>query len=110
MNHPLRRYCKLAMSILLCVTLSGCFLRPYRFTVIQGNEIAPDTIAQLQVGMSVEEVRYLMGTAMLQDVFHENRWDYIYIEKPGYGPAERYHLALFFEDGRVSNITRDPMP
>lgn len=109
MNHPLRRYFYLVISVLMCVAISGCFLRPYRFPVTQGNEICADTVAQLQVGMSANEVRYLMGTPMLQDVFHENRWDYIYIEKPGYGPAARYHLAIFFQDGHIASIMQDPL-
>jgi outer membrane protein assembly factor BamE len=67
-------------------------------------------VAQLQVGMSAEEVRYIMGTPMLQDAFHDNRWDYIYMQKPGYEPRERYHLTIFFQDGRVSQIMQNQMP
>lgn len=96
--------------ILLCVSLSGCFLRPYRFTVTQGNEITPEAVSQLQVGMSAEEVRYIMGTPLLNDVFHENRWDYIYTQKPGYEPTERYHVAILFKEGYVTQIMREALP
>ncbi len=47
---------------------------------------------------------------MLQDVFHTNRWDYVYYEKPSKGPEVRSHLAIYFDRGVVSEIIRDPLP
>lgn len=101
---------KLFGCLLISISLSGCFLRPYRFTVEQGNVICADTVASLQIGMSQDEVHYLMGTPLLQDVFHDNRWDYVYSEKPGYQPRKQYHVAIFFENGSVSQIQRDCLP
>lgn len=110
MNHPMRRPVSFIMSVLICVCLSGCIFRPYRFTITQGNEICADSVAQLQIGMSAEEVHYIMGTPMLQDTFHENRWDYVFTNTPGYEPTERYHVAIFFQDGRVTQIREDQIP
>ena len=60
--------------------------------------------------MSEEQVQYVLGTPMLQDVFHTNRWDYVYYEKPGKGPVKRSHLAIYFNDGVVSEVISDPLP
>ncbi len=95
--------------VILSLLLSGCFIRPYKFDLKQGNEITPDKIAQVQPGMSEEQVRHVLGTPMLHDVFHTNRWDYVYYEKPGHGPVTRRHLAIYFNDGRVAEVTRDPL-
>jgi outer membrane protein assembly factor BamE len=101
---------KSATCISLCLFLSACFIRPYKFDITQGNLVTADTVEQLQTGMTEEQVQYLLGTPMLHDVFHTNRWDYIYYEKPGYGEPKRRHLAIYFEQGRVERITRDEMP
>ncbi len=84
-------------------------MRPYKFDVEQGNVLSAEKIDEIQPGMSEEEVRYVLGTPMLQDVFHTNRWDYVYYEKPGYGDPVRQHLAIYFDNGRVERVTRDPM-
>lgn len=95
---------------LLALSLSACFIRPYKFDLEQGNLISADKIAQVQPGMSEEQVKYVLGTPMLQDVFHTNRWDYVYLEKPSYGKEKRSHLAIYFNDGVVSEVIRDPLP
>lgn len=94
----------------LCLCISGCFIRPYKFDIEQGNLVTAEKVEQVQPGMSEEQVRYLLGSPMLHDVFHTNRWDYIYYEKPGYGEPKRRHLAIYFDQGRVMNLTRDELP
>ncbi|HRE31640.1 MAG TPA: outer membrane protein assembly factor BamE [Candidatus Berkiella sp.] len=64
----------------------------------------------IHAGMSEEEVRYILGTPMLHDIFHTNRWDYVYLEKPNEGEEVRRHLAIYFENGYVEKITQDPLP
>lgn len=104
MKKHLNCLLKITCILGLSVSLSACFLKPYRFTVLQGNVLCSDTLAELQLGMSQAEVHYLLGTPVLQDVFHENRWDYVYMEKPGYCPTEQYHVAVFFDAGKVVDI------
>lgn len=102
---------KLATYTLLALSLSACIIRPYKFDLEQGNLITADKISQVHTGMSEEEVKYVLGTPMLQDVFHTNRWDYVYYEKPGNGDnVQRSHLAVYFNRGVVSEIIRDPLP
>ena len=101
--------CKGILWLCLCLSLNACFIKPYRFDMYQGNAISSDKIAEIQPGMSQEQVRYVLGTPMLHDVFHTERWDYIYLEKPGRGEETRRHLAIYFEDGKVQRVTHDPL-
>ena len=99
---------KWLVLITIAVSLTGC-IRPFKFDVEQGNDITPETIMQISPGMSESEVRSILGTPMLNDVFHAQRWDYVYFERTGKGKETRMHLAVFFEDGRVVNVRRDPV-
>ncbi|MBS0289367.1 MAG: outer membrane protein assembly factor BamE [Proteobacteria bacterium] len=98
---------KLIGCLCLMLSLSACFIRPYKFGITQGNVITASKVAELQEGMSEEEVLYILGTPMLNDVFHLNRWDYIYYEKPTYGVEKRHHVAVYFENGHIAKITQD---
>ena len=65
--------------------------------------------------MTREQVRYIMGSPMVADVFHENRWDYLYLYQPGYGETEEKRVTVFFEDDRLARIDGsvrpgDPIP
>lgn len=96
---------KLLFIIVLALGLTGCFIRPYKFTLYQGNDIQAEQVSQIQVGMSKEQVRYLLGTPLLQDVFHAERWDYVYLEKPGYKKGIERHFSIYFDkDERVARV------
>ncbi|MBI2792532.1 MAG: outer membrane protein assembly factor BamE [Gammaproteobacteria bacterium] len=98
---------KIVSCLILSLLLSACFIRPYKFDLEQGNIITNEKVAQITPGMSEEQVRYVLGTPMLNDVFHTNRWDYVYYDKPRTGKETRQHIAVHFEDGRVVEVTRD---
>src|ERR1700759_4845640 len=51
-------------------------ITPYRITVVQGNFVSKEAAAQMQVGMSRAQVKQLLGTPLLTDIFHADRWDY----------------------------------
>ncbi len=101
---------KCTLLLLLSLFLSACVLRPYKFDIQQGNVITPEKVAQIQPGMSPEQVEYVLGTPLLNDVFHTERWDYIFYEKPGYKKPTRRHLAVYFADGKVVRVSEDPLP
>lgn len=63
----------------------------------QGNLLDEDRLAKLRPGMSQDEVRFLLGTPMLTDIFHSNRWDYVYYNKPGKEEPEQKRMTLFFD-------------
>jgi outer membrane protein assembly factor BamE len=84
---------------------SGCV---YRANIAQGNLIKEEDIAQLEIGMTKNQVRFLLGTPMLDDPFHVDRWDYVYYLKIGRRPAiAKRWLSVIFEDGVVTEIRRD---
>lgn len=94
----------LMLSAALPCLLSACasssmpsFLQPYQFDINQGNILEDDKMAQLKLGMSKEQVRFLLGTPMLDDMFHANRWDYIYFHKAGKDTPVQRKFALFFD-------------
>lgn len=86
--------------------LSGIGLpRVHKVDVTQGNVVEQDQVNQLRPGMNKEQVRFIMGTPMLDDTFHANRWDYLYRFKPGYGEIETKRTTLFFnENSKLVNI------
>ena len=97
---------RLFLVSLVSFMLSGCFIRPYKFDLQQGNTLTPEKIATIHPGMSEEQVRYVLGTPLLQDPFHANRWDYIYLEKPGARDKKEIEkrLIVFFDQGKVMRV------
>lgn len=76
----------------------------YRMTVQQGNIVNEDMIDQLQFGMTRNQVLYVLGTPMLADMFHTNRWDYTYTIRRGHQPMEVKPLTLWFENDQLARI------
>lgn len=96
---------KFLFPVLALSLLSACsWLTPYKIDINQGNIIEPQKVAQLQPGMSREQVRFLMGTSMLQDSFTPDRWDYLYYRKPGRKDPETQRLSLFFNGDRLIRV------
>lgn len=99
----------LLLSAALPCLLSACstssmptFLQPYQTDINQGNILEDDKMAQLKLGMSKEQVRFLLGTPMLDDMFHAERWDYVYFHKEGKAAPVERKFALFFENGKLA--------
>lgn len=86
------------------------WLRPYRPDVQQGNIITKDMVEQLRPGMTRDQVKFLLGTPTLIDIFHQNRWDYPYYLRRGNGEVQRRRLWVEFEDGKLARYRSDPMP
>ena len=103
------------LSTLAVTILSACAVptwvaenvHPYRINVRQGNYVDQAMVSQLRKGMSQDQVRFILGTPLLTDIFHSNRWDYVYRFKPGDGPAEERRIAVFFVDGRLDYVEGD---
>lgn len=77
----------------------------HRIDVQQGNVITQDVVNQLEPGMSRRQVQYVAGSPMLTDVFHQDRWDYLYHKRAGSGKVTQEHVALFFEDDALVRIS-----
>lgn len=85
--------------------------RPYVPDVVQGNFISSEQYAKLQVGMSREQVRQLMGTPLLASYFHANRWDYIFeFKRSGQIVGKERHVMVFFDGDKVVKFEGDALP
>jgi outer membrane protein assembly factor BamE len=84
---------------------SGCV---YRANIAQGNLIKEEDLAQLEIGMTKNQVRFLLGTPMIDDPFHADRWDYVYYLKIGRRQAiAKRWVSVIFDDGTVAEIRPD---
>ena len=99
----MRRVLILIISLFFSQLLVSCAYKP---DVQQGNTLDDKQIAQLKPGMTQQQVVFIMGTALLKDPFHKNRWDYIYTYTKGRGKAERRLLTLYFKNNRLAKIDK----
>lgn len=86
------------------------FLRPYRPDIQQGNFVSSEMISQLREGMSQDQVRFILGTPLLTDVFHANRWDYPFRIRKGNGETTASRVTLYFENDRLTRIVGGDLP
>jgi len=90
---------------IISLTLSACVFQP---SVQQGNFIEQDKVEQIEIGMTKNQIRFLMGTPMIDDPFNENRWDYVYFLKIGRNQAaSKAWVSIIFEENKVNQIIKD---
>jgi outer membrane protein assembly factor BamE len=95
-------------ALLACAALSGCgFAFVHKIDIQQGNVVTPQQVAGLKKGMTKAEVRQLLGTPLLTDVFHGERWDYYFSLTRRGTLEERTTLAVTFENERLAAWTGD---
>ncbi len=95
----------LVPSAVLMLILSGCALRPYQNPIEQGILLSPSQISQVQVGMTQDQVSYILGTPNLVDPYHANTWYYIYTNEQDYKPLVQHNLLINFDaTGKVISI------
>jgi outer membrane protein assembly factor BamE len=96
-------------TTLLAFALYGCGL-VYTIDIQQGNYVTDDLVAKLKNGMTKAEVRGLLGTPLLVDTFHQNRWEY-YFSSVKAGKADKpSRLSVFFESDKVVNFVGEARP
>ncbi|WP_025602264.1 outer membrane protein assembly factor BamE [Burkholderia sp. WSM2230] len=79
-------------------------ITPYRITVVQGNFVSKEAASQMQVGMSRAQVRQLLGTPLLADMFHADRWDYVFYFKRGStNVVQQRDFIVMFAGDRVAS-------
>lgn len=106
----------LCVALLTVGGLSGCaverYFLEYRINVQQGNLVEQKQIAQLRPGMTRDQVRYVLGTPLLQDPFHANRWDYVYRYEDGAtGQITMRNIFMYFNAaGQLERVGGDVAP
>jgi outer membrane protein assembly factor BamE len=86
------------------------FFSPYRPDIQQGNFVSQEMIEQLKVGMTREQVRFLLGTPLLTDVFHADRWDFPFYLARGNGELTSSRVTVHFKDNKVEKIDGGNLP
>jgi outer membrane protein assembly factor BamE len=124
-SKRLLRWCTLALLVMGAFIVSGCstkvdetqrtfmnsVFRPYVPDVIQGNFISSEQYAKLEVGMSREQVRQILGTPLLASYFHANRWDYVFeFKRLGEKISKERVVTVFFEGDKVTKFQGDALP
>ncbi len=90
------------------ITLAFTSACVYRASISQGNLVKQEDLDQVEIGMTRNQVRFLLGTPMIDDPFHKDRWDYIYYLKVGRNDAGfKRWVSVLFEDGAVSEIRKE---
>jgi len=82
----------------------------YKIDIQQGNEITSEMLMTLKPGMTKPQVRFILGTPLIQDTFHSERWDYVYIMRVDEILIEQRHVILNFVDEKLKNITGEVVP
>jgi outer membrane protein assembly factor BamE len=89
---------------------------PYRIDIQQGNFVSREMVAQLKDGMqrpegvTREQVRFVLGTPLLTDIFHADRWDYVFRLKKSSGEVISSHVTVLFKDNRLVSIDGGVLP
>jgi outer membrane protein assembly factor BamE len=86
------------------------FLTPYRPDVQQGNFISQEMVDQLRIGMTPAQVRFVLGTPLLTDIFHADRWDYPFRLQKGNGEIISSRVTVHFENDRLARIEGGSLP
>jgi len=96
---------KLLILFIALASTAGCTL--YRLEIQQGNVLEPATYEQLEIGMSRAQVQFLLGTPLIADPFHRNRWDYVFRKQAGRNKVEQEQITVYFVDEKLATVVRD---
>lgn len=108
---------RLALAIPM-LWLAGCSvtdtvtqkITPYKMDIPQGNVVTQEMVSKLKPGMTKAQVRFIMGTPLIIDTFHANRWDYVYRNQVSGKPLEERKLTLYFEQDVLARVEGDVVP
>lgn len=101
---------------MVCIALlaAGCSgsswiptLKPYRIDIQQGNAVTRQMVAKLKPGMTRAQVRFALGTPLVVDPFHSDRWDYVYYYDKAGEPREYRYIVVVFKNDRLDRIEGD---
>lgn len=101
----MQRFRIMVLVFLALAMASGCV---YRANISQGNLVKQEDLDEVKLGMTRGQIRYLLGTPMIDDPFHVDRWDYVYYLKVGREDAGfKRWVSIVFEDDKVIELYKD---
>ncbi len=95
---------KFPTLVLAATVLATTACAPYRADINQGSYLTEELVAQVDQGMTREQVHFLLGSPMIADSFHPHRWDYIYFLDSRYQPDRKAHLVVWFDGDVVERV------
>lgn len=104
------------LIIVICSTLMiGCgsrvpVIKPFKLDIQQGNVVTSKMLLQLRPGMTKSQVKFIMGTPLVVDSFHTNRWDYFYQLRQAGKIVEQRRVILDFEKELLARVRGDVVP
>lgn len=101
--------------IALVLLLPACSYIPmapsvYKIDIQQGNVVTQEMVSRLKPGMTKSQVRFALGTPLVTDVFHPDRWDYVYRFQKAGVLTEQRHVTVVFENELLKRVEGDTMP
>jgi outer membrane protein assembly factor BamE len=107
----MRQLMRLSIPLLLALGLGACgfvgFPGVYKIDVEQGNIVTPEMVAQLKPNMSRRQVRFILGTPLLEDPFDQSRWDYPYVKRNGQKILSESKLTVYFDGDTLMRFDTD---
>jgi outer membrane protein assembly factor BamE len=102
-----RMRARLLSPILLFLALAGCMLAPHKIDIQQGNYVDQEMIDKLKPEMTRSQVKFILGTPLVSDPFHPNRWDYVFMT----GTAGKVHaerkITVVFDGDKLLRVDGD---
>jgi outer membrane protein assembly factor BamE len=99
-----------SLTLTACSTILNNIPGVYKLDIEQGNMIDQSMIDQLKPGMTKRQVQFIMGSPMLADSFHDNRWDYLYSKAPGGEDRVQKRVSLFYNGDNLAGMQGDFRP
>ena len=99
-----------SLTLVSCSTILNNLPGVYTLEIQQGNIIDQTMVDQLRPGMNKRQVVYIMGSPMLEDFFHKNRWDYLYSDKASGEDLMQKQLSLYFDNDHLVGVQGDFRP
>ena len=95
------------LGVLAALLLGACSLTTYKMDIQQGNVVTEEMVGKLRQGMTRSQVKFVMGTPLVSDPFHGDRWDYFYEVIKGGELKDRKRLTLVFDQDRLAKVLGD---
>jgi outer membrane protein assembly factor BamE len=107
-RSPLLQLCAVVLLLAACSSPLNS-INAYKIDIQQGNVLTQEMVAQLKPGQTREQVRFILGTPLLADVFHQDRWDYAYSYRNGRtGVVDTRYFSVFFDqNNRLVKVSGD---
>ena len=116
-NSKAMRTLNSLLAVACLLLLSACnnigsmdFPGVYKISIPQGNIITQEMVDQLRPGMTKRQVIFVMGTPLIRDPYHQDRWDYVYNFQPGGGERGQERLSVLFENDQLVSLSGDFEP